>query len=268
MKGWLIWAYDVEGDQYLRCATALASSIKATQRTNAEVAVVVNQSVKLSRAQQKLFDHIIPVYTNNPSEIMSLGYELTPFQETISLEADCLVCSDLSHWWNALGQTDALFPGQVLDVRGQRITNSCYRNGFEKHGLADIWSGMFYWQKSSAASDIFKSAKALCEVWRKEGMPFEWTENAANDEFFGKVLSQEEYQQYIDTTGFFTFTHNRQRDQYQYVQGQELSATDFNVTPEGQVWIGPWRQSGVLHYHEKHWMSNTIEETLLEWLND
>ncbi len=264
MKGWLIWAYDVEGDKYLRCATVLANSIKATQRHNSKVAVVVNQKVSLSEQQKQAFDYVIPIHTDYPAEIMSLGYELSPFQETISIEADCIVCNDVSHWWNVLGQKDALFPGRVYDTCGNQILQSWYRQGFAKHGLADIWSGMFYWQRSNAASDIFKSAKALCLHWRDNGLPFEWTENAANDEFFGKVLARQEFQECIDTVGWFTFTHNRERDQIQYRIGQALTANDFVVGLDG-VWVGPWKQQDVLHYHNKLWLTQRIEETVRLW---
>jgi len=264
MKGWLIWAYDTSGDQYLRAATILANSIKATQKHNNTVAVVVNQQASLSETQRELFDYIIPVHTDRPKEIMTLGYALSPFQETISIEADCIVCSDVSHWWNVLGQHDILFPGQVQDVCGNTIVDSYYRRGFNKHGLAEIWSGMFYWQKSAMASNLFKSATTLGTHWFDTGMPFEWTENAANDEIFASVLSQEQYQICIDTAGFFTFTHNRTHDQPQYLSGQELTSADFNVTPKG-VWIGPWRQQGVLHYHHKHWATVKIEQQVGAW---
>lgn len=268
MKGWLIWAYDVEGDKYLRAASILAESIKATQKFNSKVAVVINQSVRISNSQRELFDHVIPIHTDYPQEIMSLGYELSPFQETISLEADCIVCSDLSHWWNQLGQHDMLFPGRVVDVRGSVIENSYYRIGFNKHNLANIWSGMFYWQKSKTASDIFKSARGICEFWRENGMPFEWTENAANDEFFSAVVARYEFKDCIDSTGFFTFTHNRSRDQVQYLNGSELAVSDFNVNTDGTVWLGPWRQQGVLHYHNKNWLTADLEETIKGWRNE
>ena len=268
MKGWLIWGYDVEGDRYLRAATILAASIKATQKHNAAVAVVVNQAAKISASQRKLFDYIVPIHTDYPTEIMSLGYELSPFHETISIESDCILCSDVSHWWNVLGQHDMLFPGRVLDSRGKTIDKSYYRSGFVKHGLADIWSGMFYWQKSKTASDVFKSAKSFCEHWREEGMPFEWTENAANDEFFAAVLAKLDHQDCIDQSGFFTFTHNRPRDQVQYLSKVELGANDFNVTSDGAVWLGPWRQRGVLHYHNKTWITADLEETVKGWLDE
>jgi hypothetical protein len=264
MKGWLIWAYDVTGDQYLRAATVLAHSIKATQKHNGLVAVVINQQMQLSQEQKNLFDHVIAVHTDYPKEIMSLGYELSPFQETISVEADCIVCTDLSHWWNELGQHDILFPGQVKDIRGQRIVNSFYRKGFAKHGLADVWSGVFYWQKSRAASDVFKSSKALCEQWR-DNMPFEWTENAANDEFFAAVMAHENYQHCIDSTGFLTFTHNRTHDQAQYLNNRDITASDLNIASDGSVWIGPWRQTGILHYHQKHWVTAKVEEQIGAW---
>lgn len=264
MKGWLIWAYDVTGDQYLRAATVLANSIKATQKHNNAVAVVINQQVQLSQAQKDLFDHVIAIHTDHPKEVMSLGYELSPFQETISIEADCIVCTDVSHWWNVLGQYDILFPGQVNDIRGQQIVNSYYRRGFAKHNLANVWSGVFYWQKSRMASDVFKSARALCEQWRVN-MPFEWTENAANDEFFAAVMSHENYQHCIDSTGFLTFTHNRTHDQAQYLNNRDITASDFNIASDGSVWIGPWRQTGILHYHQKYWITSKVEEQIGSW---
>ena len=97
---------DGEVVDYLKLAYALALSIKATQTEVSNISVLTSEDVKVPDKYKEVFDEIIsipwstdlepgPRFYNEP-----MTYWLTPYEETIKLEADMLMVKDLWNIWN------------------------------------------------------------------------------------------------------------------------------------------------------------------------
>ena len=95
-KGYVIYA---QGD-FIPMAELLAKSIKATQTTVNDVHIITGTGNVMS----------------NRTDI----YNLSPFDETVMLDADMVFLEDVSHWWNHLNKFPLLITNKV------KLT---YRNG-------------------------------------------------------------------------------------------------------------------------------------------
>ena len=97
-QGYVIMAINTDSTDYMTCAVRLADSIKQ-HNSDARVCVISNVEV-----HHQLFDHVIHLAadTVNPYANDPLAFRLSPFRETIKLEADMLIASSIDHWWDML----------------------------------------------------------------------------------------------------------------------------------------------------------------------
>ena len=96
-RGYVVMAHG----GYVDMATALAESIKKTQGEVSGISIITDQP-----CDSKLFDHVIPVgidITSNTAwkiHNRAFFYDLSPYDETVILDADMLFIDDVSHWWD------------------------------------------------------------------------------------------------------------------------------------------------------------------------
>ena len=110
-RGYLIMA---QGD-YVRQAQALALSIAKTQSRVKSVSVITDHDLK-----DQIFDHVIKFDQKDLSgdqkwkiHNRSYFYDLTPYDETVILDADMLFLSDVSHWWDYMQKYELLITDKV-----------------------------------------------------------------------------------------------------------------------------------------------------------
>ena len=164
-KGFVIVAVkNTSGVDYLRHAAALAASIKKNCKIN-DVCLITNY--RIPQRWQGLFDHVVRI-DSQPSEwtqdILSRIYDLSPFHETIHIESDCLVLSNIDHWWAGCQHHDVLFTTKVKTVRGD-ISAQSYRKHFERSDLPLIYSGLYYFRKSALARSIHFTMSWVVTNW-------------------------------------------------------------------------------------------------------
>jgi len=118
MRGILLIA--VGSDFYGELAYSLANSIKKFT-TNIPIALICDQSSIGSLPNNKVFDQIIPVNLGlclengimNPFKLKTYLYDLTPFEETLYLDADALCLKKIEDLLLLIEKTDL----QIYEVR-------------------------------------------------------------------------------------------------------------------------------------------------------
>src|SRR5689334_16550107 len=111
-RGFLTFAQNGETD-YLRLAYGLALSLKATQKRTPYLAVAITPGMTVPEHYRTVFDEVIDIPWGDLAEYDDWklanewkAFHLTPYEQTIKLDADMLFLSDIDDWWDWLSRRD------------------------------------------------------------------------------------------------------------------------------------------------------------------
>ena len=150
---------------YVDCSTTLAKTIKYWH-PDARICLLTNSTVNPA---PYLFDHVrdfpYPVNKHNPYANDWQAFDVTPFRETIKLEADMLITSHIDHWWTMLRNRDVVVSTGCRDWKDQRARARHYRQVFDANNLPDVYNAITYWRLSKTAQDFFQTVRNIFENW-------------------------------------------------------------------------------------------------------
>lgn len=171
-RGYITIAINSGTEDYIKSAYGLALSLKATQKDVNALSIVVENEKLVPKQYRKAFDKIIVLPNKNLSvnttwkvENYYQLYEASPYDETVTLDADMLFVSDVSNWWNDMCRYDVDVTTHVYNYRGEIIKNNCLRKDFYRVGLPDVHNGFLYFKKSTLASKLFKQIEKYASDW-------------------------------------------------------------------------------------------------------
>lgn len=156
--GYLIFVSKSETCDYLKMAYALALSIKNTQRGGFDkVALVIDNKQALDSLKSTwVFDHVIEWNQETFWDGRSWMDRLTPFDQTVCLDADMLFFRDYSHWIeHFIDNTDLYIANKAYTYRGEVITDSFYRKAFVENSLPNLYSFYTFFKKDSTQNAEF-----------------------------------------------------------------------------------------------------------------
>ena len=154
-RGYLIPA---QGKQYHQCARALAKSIKYFMPTS-KIAVVGD-------CKDPIFDYEIEFVDPQPGMRNDWQiYRLTPFHETIRLEADMILNGSIEHWWTTFEKRDVVVTQGTRDFYGNETNERAYRKHLDINHLPDVYNAVTYWRQSKLALTFARQVRQLFENW-------------------------------------------------------------------------------------------------------
>ena len=166
-QGFLTFAQNTEEVDYLELAYLQCLNVKATQTHNKYAVVVDELTYKLvTEKHLKAFDYVIQIPTQEYKfQAEPNVFYLTPFKETIKLEADLLFTRSIDHWWSAFRLKDVCLSYQAKTFAGLNGTIRKYRELFDANELPDVYNGLMYFRHSQAAKDFFEAARYVQRGW-------------------------------------------------------------------------------------------------------
>jgi hypothetical protein len=113
------------------------------------------------------FDHVRVLIPNtaNPFANDAQVFKLTPFRETIKLEADMLIASPIAHWWDLFRHRDVVISTGCRNWRGEVSSARNYRKVFDDNQLPDVYNAITYWRLSSTAKEFFELVRDIFANW-------------------------------------------------------------------------------------------------------
>lgn len=276
-KGYLILAQNNTKDDYIKMAYLLAMSIKLTQTKINRVTLVTDVLDAVPKHYKQMFDQILPIkwYDDALDSEWKIEnrwklYHMSPYEETVILDADMLFLTDISHWWKYMSKHhDLLITDKVFTYRNELIEKSQYRKIFRENSLPNCYSAFTYFKKSSLSKEFWDLVEIIVKDWKvfyqrylKESKP----NYLSIDVVFSlavKILDIED--QVFSSFDYPTFTHMKSRDQ------KWLTYTDnwtdhagVYLTKECKLKIGNYQQTGIFHYTEKSFLN---EDKVLKYEN-
>ena len=165
-RGFVILAVDAGGTDYVKCARALAKSIRKT---------MPNESITLitdAVCDDKLFDHILPLPYGDlaPKSKWKLindwqVYEASPYEYTIKLEADMIIPRSIEYWWDVLHHRDLVVSSTIRNYKGEISDSRFYRRFIDDNKLPDAYNAITYFKKSDVAKRFFDVVRDVFEHW-------------------------------------------------------------------------------------------------------
>ena len=252
-KGYLVMA---QGEVYAKQAEHLARSIKKTQSCISRLSVITDQEVDAT-----LFDQVIAISndlavdSNWKIENRVNFYDLTPYDETVILDADMLFLSDVSHWWNLFDKYDLLLTSKVLTYRGIEVDDQYYRKTFKFNDLPNVYSAFTYFKKSDLTETFFKLVKSIVSkwsTWTQQHTPVEAQRFPSIDVAMSMAVKILDIEQDVTSKlDYPTFTHMKGM-----CQGWTKPALEWNEVlgiykTSSDLKLGAFPQTGILHYVKK-----------------
>jgi hypothetical protein len=146
-RGYLIPAIGVE---YERCAFQLRDSILRFHPT-AHVTIVT----------QDMLPHGDQGGWANDWQM----FKISPYRQTIKLEADMIAAGPVDHWWNLFELRDVVISQGARTYRGDPATSRFYRRVFDSNNLPDVYNAITYWRSSSTAKEFFCLVRDIFNNW-------------------------------------------------------------------------------------------------------
>lgn len=136
-RGYLIPAV---GDVYVKCAKQLKDSILKFHPT-ANITIVT---------EDMLPNGNLGGYANDWQM-----FKISPYRQTIKLEADMLCCSAIDHWWTLFEHRDVVISQGCRNLYDETSTFRQYRKIFDINNLPDVYNAITYWRLSDTAREFF-----------------------------------------------------------------------------------------------------------------
>ena len=146
-RGYLIPAI---GDQYVRCAQQLATSIHKFHPT-ANVTILTKEMLPYGDQGGYANDWQV--------------FAASPYRQTIKLEADMLCAGPIDHWWALFEHRDVVVSQGARTFYDQPAESRYYRKTFDTNHLPDVYNAITYWRLSKTAKEFFNLVRQIFEQW-------------------------------------------------------------------------------------------------------
>jgi hypothetical protein len=269
--GYLIVISKNDSVDYLKLAYALALSIKNTQQEGFDkVALITDdvQSVKKLKSPW-VFDRVIKWDQETFWDGRSWMDKLSPWDQTICLDADMLFFRDYSHWVEYfIDNTELYIPNKSYTYRGEVVKDLHYRKTFVHNNLPNLYSFYTFFKKDSKLAEEFFS---LGRYILKNPNEFknEFLENyrpkvVGTDEAFSlatKILDIQDDISY--DLEFPKVVHLKPMIQnWPWPADTVSDHVGFYFDLQGKLKIGNYQQLDILHYNEKSVVTDEVVSIL------
>jgi hypothetical protein len=149
-RGYLIPAINTDTVDYLSCARKLRDSILAWHST-ANITIVTEDMLPNGNQGG---------YANDWQM-----FSVSPYRQTIKLEADMIIASPIDHWWTLFEHQDLVISQGCRDFYNRVSNNRHYRKIFDDNNLPDVYNAITYWRLSKTAQEFFQLVRSIFEHW-------------------------------------------------------------------------------------------------------
>jgi hypothetical protein len=170
-RGFVILAQNTTDTDYVKCAAALAKSIK--QFMPQESVTLVTMDLVISD-YAKYFDHIVELPLGDLDQDGDWKlindyqvYGASPYEYTIKLEADMYIPKDITHWWDVLKERDLVVCSTIRNFKQDISSVRVYRRFIDDNNLPDCYNAITYFKKSKIAASFFNIVIDVFENWEQ-----------------------------------------------------------------------------------------------------
>ena len=139
-RGYLIPAINSGSVDYVACAGRLADSIRIWH-PDAHITIVTADQLPKGN---------LGGFANDWQ-----CWYISPYRQTIKLEADMIATGPIDHWWTLFALRDVVISQGARDFYDQASACRRYRKIFDDNHLPDVYNAITYWRVSQTAQEFF-----------------------------------------------------------------------------------------------------------------
>lgn len=269
-KGYLIYASNSENKDYVRCSYALALSILKFM-PNSLITLVSNNHIPEN--YKNVFDKILNVPWNSTDETLYRIndrwklYHCSPYDETIVLDADSILTSNIAHWWDFLGDYDLFFPSEAYDYRNKIVTSRYYRRLFDANNLPNLYSTVFYFKKNDFSLNFFSWLELVNYNWElfygKYISEF-YPTNPSMDVSISLVCKILDLESHITrSNSMIKFVHMKPYlMSWENIPSSWIDSCTISLDENLNLKIASYQQNGIFHYVDYRFLTNKFIKIL------
>jgi hypothetical protein len=273
-RGFLTVAQNGSTD-YVRMAYALALSLKASQSDVSDLSVMVTPGTHVPAKYRAVFDEVIDIPWLDEARESDWKlenewkvYHVTPYEETIKLDADMLFPGDISPWWDIMGVSDLTFTNKIQTFRGVITTSDYYRKTFTANNLSNIYSALMFFRYSDMAEEFFKMAEIIFQNWQHFFFKFldeTRPDVVSTDLVYAlalRCLDLEDETALLCSEPAFVHMKSGVQDFGGLKVGENwVKHVATTLTSDLDLQVGAYRQRLPFHYHRKDYLTDQIIQT-------
>jgi len=276
-KGFLIFAQNTDSVNYLEQAYALALSIKYSQISVSAVSIVTSD--KVPKKYKSVFDKIIPTPWTDGSANSRYAtehrwklYHVSPYEETMVLDADMLMLEDISTWWDYCGNYNLKICSRIKNYKLEVVRDTFHRKTFIANHLSEPYIALHYFKKSNSAHEFYKTLEFVCNNWEwcwSRFAPIEYQDTCSLDLATAVAIEILMCQDTVfDKHSPLEFIHMKA-----HLQGWDNPSENWQDTvssvlnTKGDLVVGNIKQSKLFHYIEKDFITPRFLKRLEDLAN-
>ena len=149
-RGYVIPAIDRDSTYYARCADRLADSIR-TWHPDANITIMTVEDLPHGD---------LGGFSNDWQ-----CWQVSPYRQTIKLEADMIAAGPIDHWWTLFENRDVVISQGARNFYGKVTQCRRYRKTFDVNYLPDVYNAITYWRLSQKAQEFFQLVRKVFDNW-------------------------------------------------------------------------------------------------------
>ena len=235
-RGYLIPAINTEAVDYVACAKQLANSIRQ-HHPKANITILTQD--QLPMGDQGGFANDWQCFA------------ASPYRQTIKLEADMVIASEIDHWWDMLQHRDLVISTGARDFYDQPATSGFYRKVFDTNRLPDVYNAITYWRVSETAQEFFRLVRKIFERWNEFKTLLKFPDDVPSTDLVYAMAAQIMGPERV-TMPFATYPKIVHMKRHM-IPIQTHDWTQELVWEFDPLRINTVAQWGAVHYHVKDW---------------
>jgi len=179
-------------------------------------------------------------------------FAVSPYRETIKIEADMIASSPVDHWWTLFELRDVVISQGARTYRDEPAESRFYRRCFDANHLPDVYNAITYWRLSRTAQEFFGLVRNIFENWTEYKKLIKFPEEEASTDLVYAMAAQIIGPEKVTLPAGLgpTIVHMK----------RHVNALQCNDWTQELIWENdPFRintiaQHGFVHYHQKEWL--------------
>ena len=178
-------------------------------------------------------------------------FQVSPYRQTIKLEADMIAAGPIDHWWTLFENRDVVISQGARTYYDQPAKSRYYRKVFDSNHLPDVYNAITYWRLSSTAKDFFQLVRGIFENWNEYKKLLKFSEDHASTDVVYAMAAKIMGVEHVTLPPGLgpTIVHMK----------QHINGLKTENWPQELIWeynplrINTVAQHGMFHYHIKDW---------------
>jgi hypothetical protein len=179
-------------------------------------------------------------------------FQISPYRQTIKLEADMIAASPVDHWWTLFELRDVVVSTGARTWYDKPAESRYYRKCFDANNLPDVYNAITYWRLSKTAQEFFGLVRSIFENWTEFRKLLKFSEETASTDIVYAMAAQIIGPEQITLpTGLGPSIVHMKR----YINPlQSNNWTQELIWEKNPFRINTVAQWGFVHYYQKDWV--------------